>query len=402
MLKKLRIRFVIINMAIVTIMLGAIFLMLYHSTARNLEQESVQMMFNMGGTPGKIGVPDDLQRDMLLPYFSVQLDRQGEITEIDGGLFDLSDRELLQTLLQAATETEEDVGELEAYHFRFARMETPEGQRIVFADMSSEQATLQNLIRTFCVVGLLAILVFLGISILLAHLTVRPVEQTWKQQKQFVADASHELKTPLTVIMTDAELLNAPDCPPEDREKLSTGIIAMSRQMRGLVESLLQLARIDNGSLKKECGTVSFSEIVSEAALQFEPVFFEKELPFSYEIEPEITVKGDRAALKQLVDILLDNAQKYAQSGGDTMVKLCRSSSRQCRLEVSDRGDAIGEEDLKNIFKRFYRADRARTMNHSYGLGLSIAESVVQEHHGRLWAESSEGYNRFFAELPTK
>lgn len=117
--------------------------------------------------------------------------------------------------------------------------------------MTNEESTLHNLIRTFFLFGIAAFLVFLGISIFLARWAVKPVQRAWDQQKQFVADASHELKTPLTVIMTDAELLHAPDCPEEDREPLSEGILTMSSQMSGLVENLLDLARIDNGSIKR-------------------------------------------------------------------------------------------------------------------------------------------------------
>lgn len=199
--------------------------------------------------------------------------------------------------------------------------------------------------------------------------------------------------------MTDAELLHAPDCPEADRELLFDSILSMSYQMRGLVEKLLDLARIDNGSVKEEYSTVSFSDIVSEATMTFEPVFFEKGLPLHYDIEPNIQVSGIPSHLKQLAGILLDNAGKYASSGGEIIVKLGRGRHKNCLLEVSNQGEPISDEDLKNLFKRFYRADKARSMNHSYGLGLSIAQSIAEEHHGRIWAESRAGWNRFSVEL---
>ena len=106
------------------------------------------------------------------------------------------------------------------------------------------------------------------------------------------------------------------------------------------------------------------------------------------------------AHLRQLVGILLDNAGKYASSGGETLVTLRRSAHKRCLLEVSDRGEPLSREELQNIFKRFYRGDKVRTMNRSYGLGLSIAQSIANEHCGRIWAESAGGYNRFLVELP--
>ena len=400
MLKKLRLKFILINMTIVTLMLGVIFGLLYYSTSRNLERDSIQMMENLAFSPAKPGPPDKPRDDVFLPYFSILVDRDGKAIETDGNFFDLSDEEQLNSILALTYHTESESGVLKEYRLRFLRSETPMGPRIVFADMTSEQSTLYNLIRTFSIIGSAAFLVFLGISILLARWAVKPVDLAWQQQKQFVADASHELKTPLTVIMTSAELLHAPDCPEADREPLSGSILTMSSQMRGLVENLLDLARIDNGSVKEEYSTVSFSDILSDAVMMFEPVFFEKGLPLRYEIEPDIQVNGIPSHLKQLVGILLDNAGKYASSGGETFVKLSRSGHKRCLLEVSDQGEPISSEDLKNIFKRFYRADKARAMNHSYGLGLSIAQSITEEHHGKIWCESTDGWNKFFAELP--
>ena len=400
MLKKLRLKFILINMTIVTLMLGVIFGLLYYSTSRNLERDSIQMMENLAFSHAKPGPQNKPRGNVHLPYFSILIDHEGRAIAADGNFFDLSDREQLNSILALTYDTGARSGVLKDYRLRFLRSETPMGPRIVFADMTSEQSTLQNLIRTFSMLGSAAFLVFLVISIFLAHWAVRPVELAWQQQKQFVADASHELKTPLTVIMTDAELLHASDCPETDREPLSGSILSMSYQMRGLVENLLDLARIDNGSVKEEYSTVSFSVIVSEAAMTFEPVFFEKGLPLRYEIEPDIQINGIPSHLKQLVGILLDNAGKYASPGGEIIVNLNRGMHKHCLLEVSNQGELISDEDLKNLFKRFYRADKVRSMNHSYGLGLSIAQSIAEEHRGKIWCESRDGYNRFYVEIP--
>lgn len=401
MLKKLRLKFILINMTIVTIMLGVIFGMLYVSTSRSLERESIQMMDSLAMNPMQM-VPPNPGRpmpDVRLPYFSVQFNHAGEITSTNAGFFDLSDQEYLQELVKAAQSNPMQSGILREYHLRYFRAETPMGQSILFTDITSEQATLRNLIKTSAVIGSLAFLAFFAISIMLSRWAIKPVEKAWQQQKQFVADASHELKTPLTVIMTDAELLHEPDCPETDRKPLSESILAMSSQMRGLMEDLLNLARIDNGSVKEEFTSVSFSDIVSEEVMMFEPVFFEKGLLLRYGIEADIRINGISSHLKQLVGILMDNASKYASPNGETFVKLHRSAHKKCLLEVADQGEPIDLDELKRLFERFYRADKARSMNHSYGLGLSIAQSIVEEHHGKIWAASKEGYNRFYVEL---
>ena len=175
----------------------------------------------------------------------------------------------------------------------------------------------------------------------------------------------------------------------------------MSRQMRQLIEEMLDLARTDSGQGNLVLSQVDLSKLVSDAVLPFEPVFFEAGLTLTTDIQPGITLRGSEQHLRQTADILLDNARKYAEAPGDVTVTLTRSSSR-CRLTVSNPGPEISKEDLKNIFKRFYRSDTAHTQRGSYGLGLSIAQNIVLRHHGKIWAESKNGRNTFFVELPVK
>lgn len=400
MLKKLRITFIVTNMTIVTVMLCLIFGLLYLSTSRNMERESIQMMNSIAMNPIHLVPPNETGRGVNLPYFSIMVNGAGEVIRADGGFFDLSDRDLLSKILKECYETQTDNGILKEYHLRFSQVETPMGRCFVFADITSEQAILRNLIRTFLLTGMTAFLIFLGISVMLANRAVKPVEKAWQQQKQFVADASHELKTPITVIMTDAELLHSAQCSDPEREELSESILTISGQMRGLVEDLLELARIDNGTVKDAMQQIHVSDLLQEAALIFEPVFFEKEMLFSYEITPDIEFYGNGVHLKQLVHIFLDNAMKYGCKNGKVFLSFERISSKKCLLTVSNQGEPIEEEDLKHLFKRFYRVDKARTSRHSYGLGLSIAEGIAQEHNGKVWAESKDGYNSFFAEFP--
>lgn len=400
MLKKLKYKFILINMIFVTIMLAAIFGLLYFSTSQNLERDSIKMMEDIAVSHIKPNPFNKSNNNIHLPYFSVMVDKYGKILETEGNSYLLSDIEQLSSILLLAKNSKMRKGVLNEYKIRFLRSETPLGESFVFVDMTYEYSTLQNLFRTFSIVGITAFILFFIISVFLARWAVKPVELAWQQQKQFVADASHELKTPLTVIMTDAELLHAPDCPDEDREPLSKGILTMTSQMRGLVENLLDLARIDNGTVKEDFNIVFFSDIVLDAVMMFEPLFFENKLYLQYDIEPNICINGISSHLKQIVSILLDNAEKYSLQGGKISVKLVQSAHKHVLLEVSNQGESISKDDLKNIFKRFYRMDKARVMNHSYGLGLSIALSIAQEHHGKIWAESKDGYNSFYVELP--
>ena len=294
-----------------------------------------------------------------------------------------------------------EFGVLREYGLRYCRSVTPRGERIAFADMSSERATLKNLTETCAAIGMLCFAAFLLISWLLARWAVKPVETAWQQQRQFVADASHELKTPLTVIMTNAELLNSPDFDETHRSQFAAHILTMSRQMRQLIEEMLDLARTDSGQSTLIFSQVDLSRLISDAVLPFEPVFFEAGHTLTADIQENITVRGSQQHLRQTVDILLDNARKYAAPSGEISVTLTRCGGR-CRLAVSNPGPEISKADLQNIFKRFYRADEAHTQRGSYGLGLSIARNIILRHRGRIWAESKNGRNTFFVELPVK
>ena len=260
--------------------------------------------------------------------------------------------------------------------------------------------TLSNLLRSCIFIGIACFLIFLCISFLLARWAVRPVEKAWEQQRQFIANASHELKTPLTVIMTNAELIQNTDYTETDRISFAANILVMSRQMRSLVEQMLELARADTIRSSIPFGTVDLCRLVCDATLPFEPIFFVKGLILQAAIAENISVNGNAAQLRQVLDILLDNAQKYSRAGGTTLVALQRHGKSHCLLTVANEGETISPEELKNLFKRFYRADLARTRTGSFGLGLSIAETIITQHKGKIWAESHDHINTFSVVFP--
>ena len=396
MLKKLRIKFIVTTMVIVVAMLCTILGMVYHFTKTDLESESIATMKAIAERPANR--PGEHRDGIRLPYFSVQLGMRQELLSLSGNYYDLSDTEFVNTAVEEALDSGKQIGILEAYNLRFYQHNAPFGHTVVFMDMSTEQAALKSLVQTAAAIGFVSLLAFLGISILLARWAVAPVDKAWKQQRQFVSDASHELKTPLTVIMANAELLeNADD--PASAKQYTANILTVSRQMRHLLEQMLTLARSDNNQSVIPFCRVDFSQVVADAVLPFEPVFFEKGLALEYAVTPGICVAGIAAQLRQIADILLDNAQKYAR--GKTVISLEMRGRSHCILSVANEGDPIPPEDLQNLFKRFYRQDEARSRDGSFGLGLSIAETIVTHHKGKIRAESRDGINRFTVELPT-
>ena len=401
MIRKLRIKFICVIMAIVMVLLGSILGIVIHFTGQSMEMQSISMMRTIATSPFQQGIPGKNYDDQVrLPFFTVQISSRGELIAANGGYFDLTDWEYLQEIVNSALRSEREVGELEEHDLRFLKSVSPRGFTIVFSDTTTESSTLKHLFYSCMAIFFVAMVVFFGISILLSHWVIKPVATAWDQQRQFVADASHELKTPLSVIMANAELMQNEETGEEDREKYSGNILNMTYQMRTLVENMLEMARVDNGTVKMVFSDVDFSQLVTDAALSFQLLYEEKGMGLRCAVPEGIILKGSEQHLYQVLDVLLDNALKYSTPGGMVSVDVT-STGRGCVLSVASPGEAISKEDLKNIFKRFYRADKARAMNGSYGLGLSIAESIVEAHKGKIWAESRNGYNTFFVQLIT-
>lgn len=400
MIRKLRIKFVCIVMAIAMLMVGGILGVVIHFAGVNMQMQSISMMRTIATNPfqqGNLGKPAD--DEVRLPFFTVQISSRGELITASGGYFDLSDREYLQQIINLALNADEESGELKAHDLRYLKAISPMGLTIVFSDITTESATLRSLVYSSLVIFFVAMLIFLGLSILLSRWAIKPVEKAWDQQRQFVADASHELKTPLAVIMTNAELMQSEQTSGEDQKKFSENILSTTYQMRTLVESMLEMARVDNGAIKPKMDMLDLSQLVSDAALSFQLLYEEQNMGLRCAVADGIHIHGSEQHLYQVLDVLLDNALKYSAPGSMVSVDLVRTG-RNCVLSVRSPGEPISEEDLQNIFKRFYRADKARERNGSYGLGLSIAESIVQAHKGRIWAESREDCNIFYVQLP--
>lgn len=188
--------------------------------------------------------------------------------------------------------------------------------------MSDEINTLSEIRIRLLLLAILCFVIFLLISILLAKRVTRPVEKAWKQQKQFVSDVSHELKTPLTVILTNAELLRDPELDGREVSRYTESILIMSRRMRSLTEHLLELARLDNDIHSQPFTDVNMSRVVNEAILPFDPLFYEKGLIAEAQIEDGITIRGNEEQLCRMTDILLDNAGKYSDSAGTVRIIL--------------------------------------------------------------------------------
>jgi len=238
------------------------------------------------------------------------------------------------------------------------------------------------------VVAVALFLLFL-LSRKLAKAVIKPTKDAWENQKRFVADASHDLKTPLTVIMANNEILMShPEKTVGEQMKWIESTRDEGEYMRALINKMLELAKSDSKIEKIELTDTNISEITEKAVLQFEPVAFESEVEIASRIEPQITIESSSEDYYRLVQILIDNAVKYSPRGSVVFVSLT-ASKKEIVFSVNNKGDVIPSEQLEHIFDRFYRADDARTKG-SFGLGLSIAKNIAQALQGEICASSTE------------
>ena len=248
----------------------------------------------------------------------------------------------------------------------------------------------------------LGIIVYFLFSLFLARIALRPVEDSWKKQKQFVADASHELKTPLSVILANTDILAShKDETVESQMKWVENTRAEAVRMAELVNQLLFLAKNDDG-LKVQMQDVNFSNCVEGIVLGYDAVFYEKQHKFSYEVTPDVWVVGNEGQLKQLVTILLDNANKYSKGEGNITLRL-QNNGKHCTLTVANDSEQLSEEQLSHLFDRFYTVDNSRNKNNGgNGLGLNIAQVICQTHNGSIRVSCENGRTAFDVTFPLK
>ncbi|MBQ8852222.1 MAG: HAMP domain-containing histidine kinase [Oscillibacter sp.] len=392
MIRRLRAKFVAVCMALVTAVLAAVLVVVFFALQHNITNLSDQILHRAlqdSGLRYSLEIGGD---PVMLPYFTVNM--VGSTAYITGGTYDdLENTAALADIISQCLGQEAASGTIPGYNLRYLRQDQGFSRRIAFVDMSMESAMLRQMMNSFLSIAAAALLVLLIISIALAFWITKPVEKAWRQQRQFISDASHELKTPLTVILSNAELLEGTALPGSPGRWVDN-IRSEAGQMRDLVEQMLTLARADNAVSTAVFSEVDLSELAMDVCLAFDPVAFEAGKPLEEHIAGGVTVTADAAKLRRLISILLDNAIKYGAAGGSITLSLTKTD-RQARLQVENPGEPIPPQQLERLFERFYRADASRGEQSGFGLGLPIAATIAAEHRGTIKAESGDQGTRF-------
>ena len=395
MIKKLKRKFILVTMSFVTLVLMIAFALMCFSSYQRMDKEVQDALEHAMANSSDLKLPDFSFGDRKekgpgLPNqttFVVTTDQNKQITRIDSKNVTV-DQDALQELLPKVFEDDNQNGVIERDALRFQFEQTASGYRIAFVDISSQQAEMFSLLINCLFIGTGAFIAFLIMSILLSSWALRPVEKAWRTQKQFVADASHELKTPLTIILADSDILlsHAQDSIHTQR-KWVDNIHSEALRMKKLVENMLFLAKSDASTEKLVLQKVNLSDIAWSCLLPFESIAYEKGVHLHSEIASDIFIQGDEAALKQLMLIFLENACKYTSEKGKVDF-LLKQAGDKVTMTIHNTGSYIEKEEIDHVFERFYRCDKARVHHGGYGLGLSIAKSITDSHHGSIQVNS--------------
>lgn len=342
---------------------------------------------DQGGKPFEIGGKG--RGGQFIPVAVYQIGADGSLTAVSNAATAAITDDVLEQAADRASELADGSGLIDSLGLYYAKHTNENGMFIAFADQSSAEGW-QSLAITLAGVGIAALIAFFAISLIFSKWALKPVDESWRKQQQFVADASHELKTPLTVMLANTSiLLKHPEKTVASQSQWVESIETEAENMQRLVGDMLFLATPEKGVYEHGFSPVDVSDLVERNLLQFESLAFERNIEVDSAIEEGLHILGSAQRLERLVSTLLDNAYKYAGDRGHVRVALERTD-HEVRLCIANSGEVIPAEDLPHIFDRFYRADKARERSvGGYGLGLAIAREVAEEHGGTITVSSS-------------
>ena len=334
---------------------------------------------------------DNNQPKIFLNYdiYTIILDKNGEYSEVINHTDNTIDEENIKKLsidIIKNHKTNKYIGNL--YFDKYSYVFTKNNTLIIINNSNINQELIKSFITSFIIIIIFEIIIFL-ISYILTKWVSKPVLETFENQNRFIQDVSHELKTPLSVLIASVDAYYK-----DNDIKWINNIKNESERMSELVKNLLDLSQIENNK-KMNFKEENISVLVETSILTSESLFYESKLKLKYNIEDNIKLVCNSIQIKQLVSILIDNAIKYSEEKGNVNI-LLKQDNKEIIFEIKNKGIAIKEEEREKIFERFYKSDESRNRDkNNYGLGLAIAKSIVENHNGKIEAYSKNGYTTF-------
>ncbi|EJS11038.1 HAMP domain-containing sensor histidine kinase [Bacillus mycoides] len=402
MFQKTRIRLTILNSLVFILLIGVLGSIIYSYTYKrtyNEVDQSIKMItqyrekFDVKMPPPRKRIENIKIRDPRITIITWN----GKIVEIEG------DNHKFRSNFEGDLEkfSPKKVGDLQdievqgRYFRTFAFQEDGKIVQIV-RDTTAEEEMINTLFLILVIGCSIGSLCAIGIGFFLAGRALIPIQNSWEKQQQFVSDASHELRTPLAVIQSKTDVLfQSPSATIEEKAVDISTISKECRRLSKLVSNLLLLARSDSNQIEMEKKTFELDKLLEEIINPYKEIASYQEKAMILKVERDITFMGDRERIHQMMVILLDNAMKYTNEDGHIQID-CTQTSNSIRIRVKDNGIGVKEEDIPNLFDRFYQGDKARSMSEGAGLGLSIANWIVEKHYGKISVESKWGEGTCF------
>lgn len=317
-------------------------------------------------------------------FFSVTVDPAGTVTAETSHIAAIDDTaavEIAQTVLKKDNET----GFYDCY--RYIVCQRDGGKQVIFLDCTRNLTTFYRFLGaslSISGVGLVAVFILI---LAMSSRIVRPVSESYEKQRRFITDAGHEIKTPITIIDADAEVLEMEG----GTNDWLQDIRAQSQRLRDLTDKLIYLSRMEEEQMQLQTIDFPLSDMVTETAQSFKAVAIKENKQLEVEVEPMLSYRGDPKGLRQLLTILLDNAIKYSTPEGRIRLSL-KKQGKAVLLTVTNPTQGLEKEELPHLFDRFYRTDKSRnSQTGGYGIGLSVAKAVAQAHKGKITASSADG-----------
>ncbi len=399
MIQKLKLKFIILSMTallvLLTVIVAGMNIINYSSVIEEADSILSVLSQNKGMfpdfEPNAIGRPNDKLPPHLSPetpyesrYFSISYNEMGDVVNVDVSKISAIDRENAVKLAEKVSDKKGFIGE-----YRYIVGDDIIGTRITFLDCGRKLDAFNKFLVSSIIMSVVGYVIVFVIIFILSGKIIKPIAESYEKQKRFITDAGHEIKTPITIINTNADILEMEF--DEPNESL-IDIKEQTKRLKTLTEDLVMLSRMEEseGGLPK----IEFpiSEVVAECASFFKNLAIQENKEFICSLEPMLTLNGNDKAIRQLVSILLDNALKYSNSGGKVALTLARQN-HSIMLSVYNTVDGeIHLEQLKYVFDRFYRADTSRNSETGgHGIGLSIAKAIVSSHDGKIKATTNDG-----------
>lgn len=391
---KLKRNFILIVMSMMTILLLSAFVLINYTNHQYYKANIDNRLSEIANRDGMLPSFDDNEKPQMgqVPntdfrmdsYVAVKITTSGNMSGIVSGSIVNLDMAAIKDMVSIAVNRGRSSGEIQDWQYIIRTKSY--GSLAVFIDVSAQNQLEKNLLLMSGGILSLVWLIMLGLAFFLSRWVSRPVEKAFAAQTRFVADASHELKTPISVINANLAVLESSG---KKHNKWLGYIQTETARMNGLVNSLLTLATMDDPSFTRNDTQVQLDDLIQSCVLPFESLMFESGIQLEMNCEKSLSINGDRDKLAQMVRLLVENAVKHTKDGGKIVIELKRKGNKKI-FSIYNEGDAISQADGARIFERFYRTDFARDRDSGgYGLGLSIAKAIVTLHKGKIYIDTA-------------